>query len=248
MLSAAAHWSPGCKLKMWKCAEYSNRRHREMKFCKSKYVGIISEKQNLCLNVLKSMQMQMNSASFNKRQKPSNSILWIIESCWNFINSMLQDADPWKIILQNKILQSFFHLGRWPPLLSLHPISYPGDICFLRPHSFLSLYYWLTGRDTILWLATTAAAAAGSRIMCAFLLSCVVIERHGAADNILFTRPDPLMCCLFVFGPETMERSAAPPPLTHANMHHNRAIHAGKCPLNGPPIPQRTANHDRILS
>lgn len=171
-------------------------------------------KQNLCLNVLKS-RVQMNSASFNERPKPSNSILWIIESCWNFINSILQDADPWKIILQNKILQSFCHLGRWPPLWSLHPISYPRDICFLRPHWFLSLYYWLTGRDAILWLATTvaaAAAAAGLRIMCAFLLSCVLVERHGAADNILYTMPDPLLCCLFVFGPETMERSAPPPP------------------------------------
>lgn len=60
-----------------------------------------------------------------------------------------------------------------------------------------------------------------------------------------------LLCAALCFQPvheRNCNYGTQPPPLTHANMHYNWAIHTGKCLLNGLPIFQPAANHYRIFS
>lgn len=78
-----------------------------------------------------------------------------------------------------------------------------------------------------------------------FAPMCPCRERYGAADNILFMRADSF-CAALCFQPvheRNCNYGTQPPPLTHANMHHNWPIHTGKCLLNGLPISSQQADH-----
>lgn len=84
--------------------------------------------------------------------------------------------------------------------------------------------------------------------VCASTLMCRRRETRSHRQHPVHQARPPFCAASLFLGLRLWNAARPPPPLTHANMHHNRAIHAGKCPLNGPPIPQLAANHDRILS
>lgn len=154
--------------------------------------------------------------------------------------------------LQNKrLITEWLSLGWW--LLTSPTLSFPvRSVCCLCSHSSLSLSLPVISNEWqkyIMSAISTAGAHAG--VMCAFLFvfffapMCPCRERYGAADNILFMRADSF-CAALCFQPvheRNCNYGTQPPPLTHANMHHNWPIHTGKCLLNGLPISSQQADH-----
>lgn len=113
----------------------------------------------------------------------------------------------------------------------------------------LSLWYRTSGRNTLCQPSVQPEHMQEScvRFFLFFFFApmCPCRERYGAADNILFMRADSF-CAALCFQPvheRNCNYGTQPPPLTHANMHHNWPIHTGKCLLNGLPISSQQADH-----
>lgn len=158
-------------------------------------------------------------------------------------------AGKYKVTIAFKIRYythfSFKNLGWWPLLWSQ---SHLPLISYLCPHSSPCnierlaeiLFFLMSGQYS---------QVRGRDHVCIFTPVCPCREIWSRRQHPV--HEGRLLCAALCFQPvheRNCNYGTQPPPLTHANMHYNWAIHTGKCLLNGLPIFQPAANHYRIFS